>query len=154
MITTVAANIHTILGSCVSVCLRDTQRKMAGINHYLLPGSPESPVGHANHGHSSIRMLIRSMANRGAKIENMEAKIFGGCNSWVREDGILSVGRKNIEVANLLLRETGISIIAQDTGGIYGRKIIFNTATGKVKVYMLSKTAVEINEDIRKGFGY
>jgi chemotaxis protein CheD len=154
MITTIAANIHTILGSCVSVCLRDTALKMAGINHYLLPGSPQSSPGNANHGHSSIRMLIRSMTNRGAKIENMEAKIFGGCNSWVREAGLLSVGRKNIDVATLLLKEAGISIIAQDTGGICGRKIIFNTATGKVKVYVLTKTAAEVNEDIRKGFGY
>ena len=154
LITTVPATIHTVLGSCVSVCLWDRKLKMAGMNHYLLPGSTTSAAGNPNHGYTSIAMLIRSMVNRRAQIENMEAKIFGGCNSWRHDNSLFAVGKKNIEVANLLLREAGIKITAQDTGGIYGRKIVFNTYTGKVKVHMLTKTAIEVNEDIYKGFSY
>jgi chemotaxis protein CheD len=154
LITTVPATIHTVLGSCVSVCLWDRKLRMAGMNHFLLPGSTASAAGNPNHGYTSIPMLIRSMINRKAQIENMEAKIFGGCNSWLRDNNLFTVGKKNIEVANLLLREAGIKITAQDTGGIYGRKIVFNTYIGKVKVHMLTKTVIEVNEDIYKGFSY
>lgn len=154
LITTVPAAIHTVLGSCVSVCLWDRKLKMAGMNHYLMPGSSASAAGNSNHGSTSITMLIRSMIHRKAQIENMEAKIFGGCNSWLHDNSLFTVGKKNIEVANLLIKEAGIKITAQDTGGIYGRKIIFNTYTGKVKVNMLTKTAIEVNEDIYKGFSY
>ncbi|HEY8936740.1 MAG TPA: chemotaxis protein CheD [Cyclobacteriaceae bacterium] len=154
LITTVPATIHTVLGSCVSVCIWDKKLKLAGMNHYLMPGSSASDAGNPNHGYTSIAMLIRSMLHRHAQIENMEAKIFGGCNSWLRHSSLFSVGRKNIEVANLMLREAGIKITAQNTGGMYGRKIVFNTFTGKVNVHMLTKTAIEVNEDIYKGFSY
>lgn len=154
IITTVPAHINTVLGSCVSVCVWDKKLKIGGMNHYLMPGSELSTAGNPNHGYTAIPMLIRSMINRGAQRENMEAKIFGGCNSWVHRDHLFAVGAKNVDMADLLLKAAGISIAAQHTGGVYGRKIVFNTLTGKVKVYLLTKTAVEINEDIYKGFGY
>ncbi|SKC73032.1 chemotaxis protein CheD [Ohtaekwangia koreensis] len=152
LITTAQTEIYTVLGSCVSVCLWDKQRQMAGMNHYLLPGSKDSPKGDADLGYSSIAMLIRSMLNRGAHVENIEAKVFGGCNSWSNDHPLFSVGKRNVEVANTLLQQTGIQIIAQHTGGSYGRKIIFNTATSKVKMFMLSRSAAEVNEAIRRGF--
>lgn len=155
LITTVAAEIYTVLGSCVSVCLWDKQRKMGGMNHYLMPGSRETHSGDPDQGHSSTSMLIRSMLNRGASIDNMEAKIFGGCNSWASSDQtIFSVGHRNVAVADELLKDAGIQITARHTGGYSGRKIIFNTGTGKVKMFVLSKSAAEVNEAIIKGFGY
>lgn len=154
VVTTVSANINTVLGSCVAVCIWDNKRKVGGMNHYLMPGSMSSASGNPNHGYTSIPLLIQSMINHGAQLENMEAKIFGGCKSWSYSDDLFAIGRKNIEMANLVLREAGIGIKAQNTGGIYGRKIVFNTSTGKVKVQLLTKTIVEINEDIYKGFGH
>jgi chemotaxis protein CheD len=154
IITTVPANIHTVLGSCVSVCLWDKSLKMGGMNHYLMPGSSSSAAGNANHGYTSIPILINSMIRRGALVENLEAKIFGGCNSWMNGSGLFNIGFKNIEIADQILTREGIQITARNTGGIHGRKIIFNTFTGKVKVYLLTKTATVVNEEINKGFGY
>lgn len=154
LITTVAAEIYTVLGSCVSVCLWDKQKKMGGMNHYLMPGSLEAHSGDPDLGYSSTSMLIRSMLNRGASIENIEAKIFGGCNSWASDQSIFSVGLRNVAVADQLLNNAGIQITARHTGGYSGRKIVFNTGTGKVKMYVLSKSAAEVNEAIYKGFGY
>jgi chemotaxis protein CheD len=99
-------------------------------------------------------MLIRSMRNRGASIGSMEAKVFGGCNSWEGDHTMFSVGRRNIEVAVALIEEAGIRIVAQQTGGNYGRKIIFNTQTGKVRMFILNRLAAEVNEAISRGFGY
>jgi len=154
IITTVPANIQTVLGSCVSVCLWDSKLKMGGMNHYLMPGSPSSAAGNSNHGYTAIPMLISSMINRGASVENLEAKIFGACNSWVNDRGLFTVGLRNAEIAVQILKREGIRITARNTGGIHGRKIIFNTFTGKVKVYLLTKTAAVVNEEINKGFGY
>src|SRR4051812_45921391 len=72
--------ISTVLGSCVSVCLWDKHISIGGMNHYLLPGTEEEP-GNPDRGLSATRMLIKSMLNRHSKIERMEAKVFGGCNS-------------------------------------------------------------------------
>ena len=37
--------VVTVLGSCVSVCLRDRRSGIGGMNHFMLPGNDEhSPV--------------------------------------------------------------------------------------------------------------
>jgi len=155
VITSVPSLITTVLGSCVSVCLWDKKTKVAGMNHYLLPGSEVDERGNANRGHSSIRLLLRSMLNRQVQLENMEAKIFGGCNSLYKDNDCFRVCEQNILMAVEVLREYDIRIVAQHTGGNHGRKIVFNTATGKVRMRLLSKiTGTEINEEIHKGFGY
>jgi len=154
MITTVPALISTVLGSCVAVCLWDKENKISGMNHYLLPGTLEDEVGNSNRGLTSTRLLIRSMINRQVKRENMEAKVFGGCNSLCQNYDLYKVGERNISAAFNVLKEFGIPVRAQHTGGSCGRKIVFNTATGKVRMRLLVKSELEINEEISKGFSY
>lgn len=145
--------ISTVLGSCVSVCLWDKERGIAGMNHYLLPGTPEDDAGNSNRGLTSIRMLIRSMINRRSNLDSVEAKVFGGCNSLYRNNDLFRVGERNVSIALEVLREYNIHITAQHVGGQHGRKIVFNTSTGKVRMRLLVKTE-DINEEIDKGFGY
>ena len=93
------------------------------------------------------------MLNRCATSDTLEAKVFGGCNSLYAND-IYKVGERNIAIALAVLKAFEIRVVAKHVGGSHGRKIVFNTATGKVRVEILSKTAIEINEEINKGFGY
>jgi chemotaxis protein CheD len=153
IITSVPMLISTVLGSCVSVCLWDRETKVAGMNHYLLPGTIDDDAGNSNRGLMSIRMLIRSMINRRIDLRNVEAKVFGGCNSLYRNNDLFKVGEHNVSIALDLLREYNIQVTAQHVGGQYGRKIVFNTSTGKVKMRLLIKND-DINEKIDKGFGY
>ena len=153
VITSVPSLISTVLGSCVSVCLWDKVTKMGGMNHYLLPGTPEDDAGNSNRGLTSIRLLIRSLINRKVSIENLEAKVFGGCNSLYTSVDYFKVGERNISVAIETLHEFNIKVTAQHVGGSYGRKIVFNTFSGKVRMRLLTKRA-DINEEINKGFGY
>jgi chemotaxis protein CheD len=153
IVTSAPALISTVLGSCVSVCLRDKETGVGGLNHFLLPGIPSDEANNLNRGLTSTAALIRSMLNRNASIDTLEAKVFGGCNSLYQND-IYRVGERNIAIALAVLKAFEIRVVAKHVGGNHGRKIIFNTATGKVRVEILSKTAIEINEEIDKGFGY
>ncbi len=154
IITTAGGEISTVLGSCVAVCLWDKSLKFGGMNHYLLPGQEDGKAGDPNRGLSATRMLIRSMINRKATSETLEAKVFGGCNSLYPSGNQFLVGERNIRVALDVLRDAGIPVVSQNTGGTYGRKIVFDTATGHVRVKLLKQTAKEVNEEIQKGFGY
>ena len=153
LITSVPSLISTVLGSCVSVCLWDRETKVAGMNHYLLPGTSDDDAGNSNRGLTSIRMLIRSMINRRTDLCNVDAKIFGGCNSLYRNKDIFKIGERNVSIALEVLKEYNIHVSAQHVGGHYGRKIVFNTSTGKVKMRLLTKNQ-DINEEIDRGFGY
>ncbi|MBL0744561.1 chemotaxis protein CheD [Chryseolinea lacunae] len=153
-ITTTPVLISTVLGSCVSVCLWDKRTHIGGMNHYLLPGTEEDKAGNADRGFPAVKMLIRSLLNRGVDKADLEAKIFGGCNSLYQKNDLYEIGKRNIDVARQILKENDIAIVASDTGGQFGRKIIFNTGTGKVKMRLLNRTAADINEEINKGFNY
>lgn len=128
--------------------------KVGAMNHYLLPGTENDNANDANRGLTSTRMLIRSMLNRKLRLEDFEAKVFGGCNSLYIDHNCFKVGERNIAMAFDVLKSFNIPVTAQHVGGSNGRKIVFNTATGKVRMRLLIKTAPEINEEINKGFGY
>jgi len=129
----------TILGSCVSVCLWDRKTRKGGINHYLLPET----VNNAKSLHGGIaatRMLIQSMAGLSSGRKNLEAQIFGGANRFFKSESFLNVGRQNVTAALVALDEAGINVVHQDTGGETGRKIYFNTETGRVVVNRINYT--------------
>ncbi len=153
VITSVPSLISTVLGSCVSVCLWDRETRIGAMNHYLLPGTTQDEPGNANRGLTSVALLIRSMTNRNVQLQNIEAKVFGGCNSLYQNYDHFKVGERNIAVAMEVLKDFGIVVTGQHVGGHVGRKIVFNTATGKVRMRLLTKK-LEINEEINKGFGY
>jgi chemotaxis receptor (MCP) glutamine deamidase CheD len=53
-----------------------------------------------------------------------------------------------------VLSDFHIPVKAQHTGGSQGRKIVFNTLTGKVQMKLLQKTGAVVNAEINTGFNY
>lgn len=136
------AVITTVLGSCVSVCLWDKEQKVGGMNHFLLPGTGAASTkdaGDANRGIASTSMLVHALLRRNCKLENLEAKVFGGCNSLYPDNDLFKVGIRNIEAALLVLSQFGIPVVARHIGGAKGRKIKFDISTGKVRMILLDK---------------
>ncbi len=127
--------IHTVLGSCVSVCLYDSKRKISAMNHYLLPLWNNDGLQSPKFGNIAIIKLIEAMEAVGCERKNLVAKVFGGANPNIsHQNESLLIGRKNMQVAFDILDEYKIKIVAQDLGGIYGRKIMMDSQTGKVQL--------------------
>jgi len=124
--------IHTILGSCVSVCLYDKVRKTGGINHYMLPLWNGNGLATPKFGNIAIERLIDNMIFNGSRNEHLAAKVFGGAAVLDSTLPSFHIGERNIEIAFEILRDRKIPIVAQSTGGRLGRKIVFNTHTGEV----------------------
>lgn len=129
--------IVTVLGSCVAVCLRDPQKLIGGMNHFLLPsdGSPStSPVSEsARYGVYAMELLVNQMLKLGADKRKLEAKVFGGGNVLKGFTG-LSVGERNAEFILDYLYTEQIPILANDLLDVYPRKVYFSPHSGKVKV--------------------
>ena len=128
--------LHTVLGSCIATCIYDHEKKIGGMNHYLLPGMihPDeimtSKIG--RYGMYAMELLIGELIKYGAKRENLAAKIFGGGNvlKFRKADG--NVTGLNIRFAKKFLELEGIPVQKEDLGGYNGRKILFFTDTAKV----------------------
>lgn len=130
--------VTTVLGSCVSVCLWDSQLAIGGINHYLLPLWNGEGLPSLRYGNIAVRRLIDRVLMLGCERKNLRAKIFGGASMISATNMLFNVGGRNIILAEDMLAEEKIKIIGRDVGGNLGRKIIFNTHTGVVRLKKLS----------------
>lgn len=133
--TSEPAEVTTVLGSCVSVCLFDESKGVAGINHYMLPRPHEGRLKDLGRfGELSIPELIEQMKRLGANVGRMTAKVFGGAKMLAQFSNFGGISEANIEVALEILKRQQIRVVATDVGGTRGRKIMFRTDTGRVFV--------------------
>lgn len=88
-------------------------------------------------GNVAIARLIERMEHLGSRRSGLVAKVFGG-KANAHEMELLNVGERNAELAEQLLAEAKIEIAACSLGGAYGRKILFNTETGEVRLKRLA----------------
>lgn len=139
----------TGLGSCVGVALYDRRAKVAGLAHVMLPSSAiakEGVVNPAKFADTAIPELIRQMQLNGAVGRHLEAKMAGGSQMFLmgnRTDTI-RIGPRNVETCRELLQHHGIAIIAEDTGGNYGRTIELDCSTGILHIRSVQHGSREI----------
>jgi chemotaxis protein CheD len=130
--------IVTVLGSCVSTCLRDPDHHIGGMNHFMLPqhgGDPQSPLSSsARYGAYAMEVLINKLLSLGAKRERLEAKVFGGGRVLA---GMNDVGERNASFVRDYLRQEKIKVMAEDLGNVFPRKVYFFAQTGRVLVKLL-----------------
>lgn len=131
--------ISTVLGSCVSVCLYDEQRHIGGMNHFMLPESPNDNREVASFGVHAMEMLINVIMKLGGDRRRLKAKVFGG--AAVVGTNMSGVGPKNVRFAEEFLRLEGLNIIASHTGGTAGMRVMFNPYTSKALVRELDQAA-------------
>jgi len=147
--------IGTLLGSCVSVVLYDSENKIGGMNHFMLPGKiSKSDVfsdDNARYGITAINTIVSEVVKRGASRKHLTAKIFGGGNivKFLNMSGKRSlIPSDNVRVAKLFMEIEDIPIVALDVGENYTRKIIFDVNTGKV--YLRKIKAGVVNEIVSR----
>lgn len=133
--------VSTILGSCVAVCLFDPVLKIGGINHYLLPFWNKEGLPTPKYGNVAIQRLVEKMIALGSNKKHLEAKIFGGASQFENSNStMLNVGQRNIQIAIDLLNKENIRILGKDVGNTQGRRVLYMTNMGKVKVRMIQST--------------
>ncbi len=124
--------VHTILGSCVAVCLWDSKTKLGGINHYMLPYWNGQGLASPKFGNIAIEKLHQKIIALGGSQKHLIAKVFGGGEVLTTTNSQFNIGLRNIDIAMQMLSELKIPVTAQSVGGKLGRKIIYNTGTGEV----------------------
>jgi chemotaxis protein CheD len=130
--------LYTVVGSCIATCIYDAERKIGGMNHFLLPGMihPDemlsSDVG--RYGMFAMELLIGELIKLGARRSELKAKLFGGGKvlTFRKDDG--DVTASNIRFARKFLELEGIPTVNEDVGGKKGRKIMFHSDTSRVFV--------------------
>ena len=133
--------LTTVLGSCISACIRDPQLGVGGMNHFLLPVEPgaapvaDSALGLATrYGGHAMETLINGLLKRGARRERLEIKLFGGGKIM---GGNVDVGKRNIDFIRDFLKIEGLHSVAEDLGDVFPRTVTYEPATGRARVKRL-----------------
>ncbi len=125
--------IHTVLGSCVSVCIWDSLKKFGGMNHYIY-SKPFDKESNGKFGEIAIPHLIKLMLDMGSKITDLRSHIVGGGEN---KNFKSLIGGQNAELAEKLLKKYRIEVVTRDIRGEFGRKVIFNSGTGEILIYKI-----------------
>jgi chemotaxis protein CheD len=133
--------IVTVLGSCVSACVRDRVSGLGGMNHFMLPdGGDTGPVSASmRYGTYAMEVLINDLLKAGARRESLEAKVFGG-GAVLRGFTAMNVGERNAAFVTSFLKTERIPVMAEDLNDVYPRKVYFFPRTGRVLVKKLMQT--------------
>ena len=132
--------IMTTLGSCIAACLWDRQRRIGGMNHFLLPDGGGGDSG--RYGSFAMELLINELIKRGATRATMEAKIFGG-TSVVSGMQSINVGERNTNFVLDYLQTERIAVVSRDVLDVYPRKVCFLPSSGKALVKRLAAVSTE-----------
>ncbi|MCI6811547.1 MAG: chemotaxis protein CheD [Lachnospiraceae bacterium] len=131
------------LGSCVGVVLWDAQAKVCGMLHAMLPDSTSirNNSNVAKFVDSGIDELLKRVLAKGARRQNLVAKIAGGAQmfSVSNKSDLIAVGKRNAEASVKKLNALRIPIRAQDTGGSCGRTVTFYPENGQYHIKCVGK---------------
>ncbi len=142
-VTTTNSLLVTVLGSCVSACIRDRDKNIGGLNHFMLAGGEHTEnSASARYGMYAMEILVNHLLKLGARRERLEAKVFGG-GRVMEKLAYSNVGERNSSFVIDYLKTEGIALAGQDLLDIYPRKVYFFPATGRV----LIKKLVRLHND-------
>ena len=139
-VTTTEMVLVTVLGSCVSACIRDRAKGIGGMNHFMLAESTETGAvsASARYGTYAMEILVNHLLKLGARRENLEAKVFGGGRVMKSLSGS-KVGDRNASFVMQYLNTEGIAVAAKDLLDVHPRKVYFFPSSGRVLVKKLMR---------------
>jgi chemotaxis protein CheD len=142
-VTTGDEAVTTVLGSCISACIRDPKLNAGGMNHFMLPEDRsvgpnnwlDPAVGLATrYGSYAMESLINDLLKLGATRERLEIKLFGGGRILA---SMTDVGGRNIDFIRNYMKLEGYKVAAEDLGGTQPRKVVYFPATGRARLRKL-----------------
>lgn len=135
--------VSTVLGSCVSACIRDVKLGVGGMNHFMLPADKAAvdtsiDSDSARYGNHAMEMLINAILKAGGLKKNLEMKIFGGGRVLAGMTSI-DVGQMNIDFIRHYAEIESLKVVTEDLGDIYPRKVLYFPQTGRALMKKLRK---------------
>lgn len=142
-VTSAGELISTVLGSCVSACVRDSRRRIGGMNHFMLPvdrsdgSSAWGTSASTRFGNVAMERLINEILKLGGRRADLEFKLVGGGKVL---DTLSDVGARNIRFVRRYMQAEGFRVVGEDLGDLFPRKVLYDPASGFARVKRLARS--------------
>lgn len=141
------------LGSCVALCLYDSERCRAALAHVVLPSNLEEQTngqpctrgvwgqvhprlwraeGLVRYAQPALEVLLCRLGD-GKPCEGVVAALVGGAQMLHLGPG-LNIGNRNVKALRQALAERAIPVGVEEIGGNEARSVFLHTKTGEVLV--------------------
>jgi len=131
------------LGSCVGICIYEKAGKIGALAHIMLPSSAQvkNSQNKAKFADTAIEMVLHDLFKKGANRSHLLAKIAGGAQmfKFSEDNDIIKIGERNSLAVEENLQKQGIKLVSKDTGGNYGRTIVFDPETGNLLIRTIGR---------------
>lgn len=142
-------SIATVLGSCVTACMRDPVAGVGGINHFMLPLGNEARAENWGSGSSAMNRfgnfameaLINAIIKLGGDKRRLEVKLFGGGKVL---DISSDVGARNVAFVEEYVAAEGLQVTSRDLGNDYARKVLYDPISGRARMRRLRDSYVDL----------
>jgi len=115
--------LEAYLGTCVGVALYDSEARIGGLSHLLLPEalSSTSCFEPQKYAATGLPICLNDLYKAGAKNSSLKAYIAGGALVGPLDDRdlALDIGGRTVDIVQRILSQSGISIERTETGGFF-----------------------------------
>jgi len=137
------------LGSCIGLTVYDYSNRIGAMVHVVLPDSSlnrgvlTAPGKFADTG---VPAAIEAVVKLGGVRSRLQARVAGGAHmlNVVGAGSRLDIGARNIEAVRVALRQLGIPLLAEDTGGGHGRTVQLFIGSGRMVVSTVGRGSHEL----------
>lgn len=137
------------LGSCIGIALSDLTARVGVMVHVVLPDSSlnrTQPLQLGKFADTAVPAALSEAVRLGASRSRLVARIAGGARmlNVVGAGSKLDIGSRNGEAVRAALQQHGIHLVADDTGGTYGRTLQLFVGTGRLLVSTVGRGEREL----------
>ena len=127
------------LGSCIAFAAHDPKAGVGGMAHMVLPDSTQGrpTSGAAKFVDLAIPLVVSEMEQLGAKRAHMKVHLAGGARMLAGtafQDKML-IGERNREATEVAMKQLGLRVTTEETGGERGRTVQLHVGTGIFDVH-------------------
>ncbi len=130
-------SLNAILGSCIGVGFLYPEGGVYGLAHALLAKSNgPATKGKGRHVDHAIESLLEMMEIADSEKRKVKVFLAGGANMTLpsNADRARMVGANNADFARLAVRQAGLRLPHEDTGGEHGRRVEIDCNTGEYTI--------------------
>lgn len=125
------------LGSCIGVSIYDSESRVGGLLHFMLPDSAlDSERGRNNpflYGDTGIAALLDRAYKLGASKKRLRIHMAGGAQV-IDDGGVFNIGKKNHLSARKALWKAGLIAHTENVGGNVSRSVRLDLQNGNLTI--------------------